>query len=504
MNKTRQGAICLGVIFFAGLLFFAGCKDVLHPGGPEKTGEPEKPNEYTITFDAAGGSPATQTKTVTDGGSLGSSNMPSEPSRIGYNFNGWYTGAGDEFTATTTVSGDITVYARWSSGGSTQYTITFNADGGSPANQTRTVTDGASLGASSMPPPPTRDGYNFAGWYTASGGGGSQFTADTIVTADITLYAKWLSIYPNTNTYTGDGVSFKTVSVSGGQTFPTGTDDTGTATVAAAYEIGETAVTYELWYTVRSWAETNKGYIFYNNPGREGSAGTIGAAPTGANQEPVSDVTWFDAVVWLNALTEWVNEKTGSSLTPVYYYESACIRVAKNTNPASNFEKESSSYWYASAYVKPNTTGFRLPTSNEWELAARWRGNDTNTDNMVYNETFNTAPWFTKGDSASGAAAGYQNATATGAVAWYNTNSSGKTHPVGQKAANALGLYDMSGNVQEWCFDWHPSPNIDSARIMRGGSGSNGADALRVGNVYYDNPVFGKYYYGFRPARTPL
>jgi uncharacterized repeat protein (TIGR02543 family) len=75
--------------------------------------------------------------------------------------------------------------------GETLYTVTFNADGGSPATQTKTVTSGSSVGSSNMPSTPTKSGYSFGGWYTSTGGGGSQFTATTTVTGNITVYAQW-------------------------------------------------------------------------------------------------------------------------------------------------------------------------------------------------------------------------------------------------------------------------------------------------------------------------
>jgi uncharacterized repeat protein (TIGR02543 family) len=169
------------------------------------------PAQYTVTFDADGGSPTTQTKTVNSGGTLGAS-MPSNPTRSGYSFGGWYTaqnGGGSPFTGSTSVYGSMTVYATWTANAPTQYTVTFDADGGSPGTQTKTVNSGGMLGASLMPSNPIRSGYTFGGWYTARYGSGSQFTGYTSVNSSITVYAQWTADAPTqyTVTYNANGGS---------------------------------------------------------------------------------------------------------------------------------------------------------------------------------------------------------------------------------------------------------------------------------------------------------
>jgi uncharacterized repeat protein (TIGR02543 family) len=117
--------------------------------------------------------------------------MPANPSKSGYTFGGWYTaknGGGTQFTASTGVNDNVTVYAKWTI---IQYTVTFNADGGSPATQTKAVNSGSSVGVSNMPANPSKSGYTFGGWYTAKNGGGNAFTAATMVSGNITIYALW-------------------------------------------------------------------------------------------------------------------------------------------------------------------------------------------------------------------------------------------------------------------------------------------------------------------------
>jgi uncharacterized repeat protein (TIGR02543 family) len=204
-------------------------------------------SQYTVTFNADGGSPATQTRTVNSGNSLGASNMPSNPTKSGYTFDGWYTainGGGTQFTATTAVTGDITVYAKWTAVSASQYTVTFNADGGTPATQTRTVNSGASTGSSNMPAEPDKSGYTFDGWYTEVNGGGTQFTAETAVTGNITVYAKWTAVSASqyTVTFNADGGSPATQT----RTVTSG-DSTGSSNMPA--EPGRSGYTFDGWYT---------------------------------------------------------------------------------------------------------------------------------------------------------------------------------------------------------------------------------------------------------------
>jgi uncharacterized repeat protein (TIGR02543 family) len=153
-------------------------------------------NVYTVTFDADGGDPATQTRAVIVDGTLGT-NMPPEPTKTHYTFGGWYTvvdGESSAFTADTIITSNVTVFANWIG---VQYTITFDLQGGdidgSTEQQTRTANGGDTLGVN-MPANPTKTHYAFGGWYTEINGGGSAFTADTLIASSLTLYAKWTII----------------------------------------------------------------------------------------------------------------------------------------------------------------------------------------------------------------------------------------------------------------------------------------------------------------------
>jgi formylglycine-generating enzyme required for sulfatase activity len=173
---------------------------------------------------------------------------------------------------------------------------------------------------------------------------------------------------------------------------------------------------------------------------------------------PVESVSWFDAVQYCNTLS------ARNGLEPCY--------TINGTNVTCDFSR----------------SGFRLPTEAEWEYAAKGGRQSRGTK--------------------------YAGSSSVDEVAWYGGNSGGTTHPVGQKRANELGLYDMSGNVWEWCNDWYgnygPRAQTDprgadrgTGRVLRGGSWSCYAGLVRAAIRGGVAPGNGGYGVGFRPVRRP-
>ncbi|MGP1445895.1 MAG: SUMF1/EgtB/PvdO family nonheme iron enzyme [Treponema sp.] len=265
------------------------------------------------------------------------------------------------------------------------------------------------------------------------------------------------------------------------------------------YKLGKTEVPYKLWKEVYDWAvKAENGYRFAN-------AGVKGKDGSGTEEEPVTMVSWRDCIVWCNAYTH----KTNNAESECVYRKSATdTTVLKNANDTTAWD---------AAYADMSKKGYRLPTEAEWEYAARWQGSDsTNADK--YGEV-----WLTKLNSVSGAKGNWEDAEKTGEVAWYSGNADSKTHPVGIKKANALGLHDMSGNVWEWCFDrYEDNPRANDAaytsggfvvdpqggaagvfRVFRGGSWYHRAKDCVVGSRSGSAPGYGSVNVGFRLACRP-
>jgi formylglycine-generating enzyme required for sulfatase activity len=157
-----------------------------------------------------------------------------------------------------------------------------------------------------------------------------------------------------------------------------------------------------------------------------------------ADSLPVDKVSWFDAALFCNALSKQQGYDT------VYKF------TAITGTPGDNCALKDLT-------IHMNRNGYRLPTEAEWEYACRA---GTTTD-------------FYWGDS--------DDLDTVSMYCWYTKNSNNKTHPVGTKLPNAWGLYDMSGNLFEWCNDWY-GPYADSVYVDPDGPLNGSSKITRGGN----------------------
>lgn len=208
-------------------------------------------------------------------------------------------------------------------------------------------------------------------------------------------------------------------------------------------------------------------YIAMTETTQELWSSVMGSNPSRfqGKDRPVEYVSWYDAVRFCNALSK------AEGLEEAYTISGSTVEWNREAN------------------------GYRLPTEAEWEYAARG------------------GPLGAIGESALSRAlyAGGSNASS---VAWYDANSGRTTKSVATKEANELGLYDMSGNVWEWCWDWYnnypgdpqenPSgPEVSSGRrVLRGGAWFTPVNLVRTTYRYWNAPGFKVNSVGFRIARN--
>ena len=448
------------------------------------------PNTYTVTFIANGGEGEMETQIFSYG--IAQELSENAFTKTNYTFIGWAISAdGDtvysDKQSYTTGAENITLYARWTA---TQYSITYNnvedAQNDNPADysvESETIT----LKEIS------RTGYTFGGWFKedsfatkvteiAKGSGG-----------DVALYAKWTA-----NTYTVTFNANGGVGSMGTQTFSYGTEQA----------LLENAFSKD-GYVFAGWAKSADGNAVYQNKRniqieaedmtfyavwwkwdadefvlvKELESNTINLyvcthevtraeykAITGKDSDEIflistdgnaennpAIVTWYASIAYCN------RRSLAEKLAP-------CYRIKGSTNPDDWGEVpiESNEAWNA---VECDFTagGYRLPKEAEWEYAA------------LGGEEFT-----------------YAGSNDIDEVAWHGGNSTSGmknlTHEIKTKKTNGFGLYDMTGNVSEWCWDFYMSRT--DLRCIRGGGCRTNKEACEVRNrqgwnVYENSNPFG-------------
>ena len=250
-------------------------------------------------------------------------------------------------------------------------------------------------------------------------------------------------------------------------TFTMGSPDTEVGREADEVQ-HEVTLTGSFWLMTTEVTQEQFEVVMGYNPSNDSSCG---------GTCPVEMVNWHEFAAYANALSR------AEELEECYYCEG--IGTAVSCDQEARF--------FQAGDAVSDCGGYRLPTEAEWEYAARG-----GTRTATYNGDLTTTDCTLSG--------------VVGPIAWYCGNGGGGTHPVGGKIPNAYGLYDMVGNVWEWCHDRYgayPGDEVDptgaasgSSRVLRGGSWVSNARNARAAYRNYNTPGYRTWHLGGRVSRS--
>ncbi|MCD1653405.1 SUMF1/EgtB/PvdO family nonheme iron enzyme [Treponema zuelzerae] len=448
---------------------------------------------WEVSFNVSGGS-YIEPLIVANGGTV---ERPADPEYSGFAFSGWYADSSLSTPWTfgsggRTVTGDAALYAKWVESASIiavtisapefQH-ISFRQFGNEVSSITMDIDATLEL---SMPEGGARYEWllNARDWLSSDRtlifsprlNGAGRKTITAVFEYDGVVYSGDLSVLV-TNDYMveilpyGKNASYAQVSWTYDSDLYQSAPSSYDHTLTRPYSLGKYEVSYSLWKPVRDWALAN-GYVI----GNEGAAGGSGSAGV---DYPVTQVSYFDALVWCNAYSEM------SGLTPCYYTSTTDKTDASVLRSTSYLKAlAESGILYTAAYADLAADGYRLPSEGEWHFAASCGGY------YPFNSVSGGSAVFSAGNSAT-----YSD--------WANSKT-GVITPCGSLAPNIWGLYDMSGNMWEACFDVCNNPPDgpfnDYIGTTYSGTVSSSYAIIVKGGSFASLPPAGKSTIGHRDA----